>query len=133
MAASITFAPSLVLSSKKNMAGRSLRSATKAPVAARPTKLAVSADYIGSATNLVMVANIGATLAMGRFKFSPIGMWVPSTKKEEYAAAIEDGKDSGSWFADPSGFSAAEILAFGSLGHAHGIGMVLGLKAMGML
>lgn len=32
-----------------------------------------------------MVANIGATLAMGRFKFSPIGMWVPATKKEEYA------------------------------------------------
>ena len=36
-------------------------------------------------------------------------------------------------FSDPSGFNGAQLLAFGSLGHAHGVGMVLGLKAMGML
>jgi photosystem I reaction center PsaK len=102
----------------------------KRTAAARPQRMVTSAGYIGCPTNLVMVANIAATLAMGRSKFSPLGVLVPSGKKEAYAAAVVEEK---AMFSDPSGFNGAQLLAFGSLGHAHGVGMVLGLKAMGML
>ena len=43
------------------------------------------------------------------------------------------GADPSTAFADPEGYTASQILAFGSLGHVHGIGMVLGLRAMGMI
>jgi hypothetical protein len=39
----------------------------------------------GAGGAVVMVANIAATLAMGRSKFSPLGVLVPSGKKEAYA------------------------------------------------
>lgn len=119
------------LSARPALAGKRVTAARKTTVAARPNRMIVRADYMGSPTNLVMVANIAATLAMGRFKFSPLGVLVPSTKKEAYAAASAV-PESGAW-TDPEGFTAAKVLAFASLGHAHGIGMVLGLKAMGML
>jgi hypothetical protein len=47
------------------------------------------------------------------------------------SAAAQTSEKSG--MSDPDGFSGAQVLAFGALGHAHGVGMVLGLKAMGML
>jgi hypothetical protein len=40
-----------------------------------------------------MVANIAATLAMGRFKFSPLGVALPQLRKEQYA---------GKWLIRPS-------------------------------
>jgi len=104
--------------------------AAKRTVAARPQRMVTKAGYIGCPTNLVMVANIAATLAMGRAKFSPLGVLVPGPAKEAFAAAQTSEK---SGMSDPEGFGGAQVLAFGALGHAHGVGMVLGLKAMGML
>eukprot|EP00959_Pyramimonas_sp_CCMP1952_P348304 7296099-Pyramimonas_sp.AAC.1 len=79
-----------------------------------------------------MAANIGATLFMGRSKFSPLGFMVGKQRKDEYAANVS-GADPSTAFADPEGFTGAQILAFGALGHIHGAGMVLGLRAAGLI
>merc|ERR1712146_209188 len=126
-------APSLA--SRKGLSGMSLRAAKKSPVASRSRQFKVKASmgdmgYMGSPTNLIMCANIAFTLACGRFKTSPIGLWVPASKKAEYAEAVSETEYG---IRDPAGFTAAQVLAFASLGHAHGIGMVLGLKAAGVI
>mmetsp|Transcript_11068 Transcript_11068/g.18917 ORF Transcript_11068/g.18917 Transcript_11068/m.18917 type:complete len:129 (+) Transcript_11068:105-491(+) len=122
---------SMTLSARPVLAGRRVAAKKSVSPVSRARSVVVRADYIGSATNIVMVANIAATLAMGRFKFSPLGVALPQLRKEQYAANVAVSEKSA--FQDPEGFSPAQILAFGSLGHAHGIGMVLGMKAIGWL
>jgi len=41
--------------------------------------------------------------------------------------------DSGLMSGDPSGYSGADVLAAGSLGHAVGVAIILGLKQTGAL
>merc|ERR1711966_277259 len=124
---------SMTLSARPVLTGRRVAAKKAAAPVSRARVVSVKADYLGSPANLIMVANIGATLYMGRSKFSPLGFMVQKERKEEYAANVDAVAESGSMFADPAGYTAAQILAFGSLGHVHGIGMVLGLRAAGMI
>ena len=75
----------------------------------------------------VMVANVTAFLTAGRFGLAP------ATNRPADAGLKLSEVDSGLMTGDPAGFTAVDVLAFGSMGHVVGIGMVLGLKATGQL
>eukprot|EP00240_Pyramimonas_obovata_P011975 CAMPEP_0118930692 /NCGR_PEP_ID=MMETSP1169-20130426/7289_1 /TAXON_ID=36882 /ORGANISM="Pyramimonas obovata, Strain CCMP722" /LENGTH=128 /DNA_ID=CAMNT_0006873081 /DNA_START=108 /DNA_END=494 /DNA_ORIENTATION=+ len=122
---------SMTLTARPVLTGRRVAAKKTSAAVSRARVVAVKADYIGSPANLIMVANIAATMYMGRSKFSPLGFMVQKERKEEYASNVAVSETSS--FADPAGFTAAQILAFGSLGHVHGIGMVLGMRAAGLI
>merc|ERR1711994_505931 len=116
--------------SKSTFKGKSVASkcrTAKAPVARRSVVVRADEAYIGAAANWGMVANISAALAAGRFKKSPINFMVPDNKEAAYAAMADAESVEGAG-TDPGGYSAAQVISFASLGHVHGIGMVLGLK-----
>ena len=109
--------------------------------AAAPQKVAVArvsrkslvcrADggFIGSSTNLIMVASTGLSLAAGRFGLAP-------TVKNGTNAGLklsERSSSAGLLSGDPAGFTVVDVLALGALGHAIGVGIVLGLKGTGAL
>ncbi|PNW70544.1 hypothetical protein CHLRE_17g724300v5 [Chlamydomonas reinhardtii] len=106
------------------------------PSAIRPTKAArrssvvVRADgFIGSSTNLIMVASTTATLAAARFGLAP-------TVKKNTTAGLKlvDSKNSAGVISnDPAGFTIVDVLAMGAAGHGLGVGIVLGLKGIGAL
>lgn len=103
---------------------------TKVAPASRRTSVVVRADgFIGSSTNLIMVASTGACLAAARFGLAP------SVKKQATAGLkLVEGKNAAGVISnDPAGFTVVDTLAMGAAGHAIGVGIVLGLKGIGAL
>lgn len=106
---------------------------------ARPAKVSVASrrplvcradgGFIGSTTNVIMIASTTLFLAAGRFGLAP------TTNKNATAGLklVERGNAVGLKSNDPSGFTVVDVLAHGAVGHIVGVGTVLGLKATGQL
>jgi len=84
--------------------------------------------FLGSATNLIMVACTTATLSAARFGLAPSVrklVVAPGLKLVDKPVTLVTG--------DPAGFTAVDVLAMGTAGHILGVGIVLGLKGTGQL
>ena len=78
--------------------------------------------FLGSTTNLIMIASTTAFLAAGRFGLAP-------TSNAFATAGLKlTPQNSGLKSGDPSGFTAVDTLALGAMGHVVGVGLILGLK-----
>ncbi|WCJ24250.1 Photosystem I reaction center subunit psaK chloroplastic [Euphorbia peplus] len=82
-------------------------------------------DFIGSPTNLIMVTSTSLMLFAGRFGLAP------SANRKATAGLKLEARDSGLQTGDPAGFTLADTLACGTVGHIIGVGVVLGLKNIG--
>ncbi len=89
--------------------------------------LGARCDFIGSSTNLIMVTSTSLMLFAGRFGLAP------SANRKATAGLKLETRDSGLQTGDPAGFTLADTLACGSVGHIIGVGVVLGLKNLGVL
>ncbi|XVE48500.1 hypothetical protein DITRI_Ditri01bG0006800 [Diplodiscus trichospermus] len=89
--------------------------------------LGARCDFIGSPTNLIMVTSTSLMLFAGRFGLAP------SANKKATAGLKLEVRDSGLQTGDPAGFTLADTLACGVVGHIIGVGVVLGLKNIGAL
>ncbi|EAZ02777.1 hypothetical protein OsI_24900 [Oryza sativa Indica Group] len=87
----------------------------------------IRCDYIGSATNVIMVTTTTLMLFAGRFGLAP------SANRKSTAGLKLEARDSGLQTGDPAGFTLADTLACGAVGHIMGVGVVLGLKNIGVL
>ncbi|KAL3522792.1 hypothetical protein ACH5RR_015626 [Cinchona calisaya] len=113
------------------------KTASAAPVqrlvAVQPVKsrgqgaLGARCDFIGSPTNLIMVTSTSLMLFAGRFGLAP------SANRKATAGLKLEIRDSGLQTGDPAGFTLADTLACGTVGHIIGVGVVLGLKNIGAL
>ncbi|KAM3700921.1 hypothetical protein ACB098_05G133500 [Castanea mollissima] len=83
--------------------------------------------FIGSPTNLIIVTSTSLMLFAGRFGLAP------SANRKSTAGLKLEVRDSGLQTGDPAGFTLADTLACGSVGHIIGVGVVLGLKNIGAL
>ncbi|KAK1378385.1 PSI-K [Heracleum sosnowskyi] len=89
--------------------------------------LGARCDFIGSSTNLIMVTATSLMLFAGRFGLAP------SANRKATAGLKLEVRDSGLQTGDPAGFTLADTLACGSVGHIIGVGVVLGLKNIGAI
>ncbi|CAM8985831.1 hypothetical protein QQ045_007571 [Rhodiola kirilowii] len=89
--------------------------------------LGARCDFIGSSTNLIMVTSTTLMLFAGRFGLAP------SANKKATAGLKLETRDSGLQTGDPAGFTLADTLACGTVGHIIGVGVVLGLKNIGAI
>ncbi|XP_010275923.1 PREDICTED: photosystem I reaction center subunit psaK, chloroplastic-like [Nelumbo nucifera] len=89
--------------------------------------LGARCDFIGSPTNLIMVTSTSLMLFAGRFGLAP------SANRKATAGLKLEIRDSGLQTGDPAGFTLADTLACGVVGHIIGVGVVLGLKNIGAL
>ncbi|XP_062094764.1 photosystem I reaction center subunit psaK, chloroplastic [Humulus lupulus] len=89
--------------------------------------LGARCDFIGSPTNLIMVTSTTLMLFAGRFGLAP------SANRKATAGLKLEARDSGLQTGDPAGFTLADTLACGTVGHIIGVGVVLGLKNIGSL
>ncbi|KAI3455950.1 hypothetical protein Pfo_012613 [Paulownia fortunei] len=76
--------------------------------------LGARCDFIGSPTNLIMVTSTSLMLFAGRFGLAPSA----------------NRKDSGLQTGDPAGFTLADTLACGVVGHIIGLGLYLALRTL---
>ncbi|XP_058099034.1 photosystem I reaction center subunit psaK, chloroplastic [Magnolia sinica] len=106
---------------------------TKAKALVQPLRykgkgaLGARCGFIGSPTNVIMVISTSAMLFAGRFGLAP------SANRKATAGLKLEARDSGLQTGDPAGFTLADTLACGSVGHIIGVGVVLGLKSTGVL
>ncbi|KAG8385231.1 hypothetical protein BUALT_Bualt03G0020600 [Buddleja alternifolia] len=102
-------------------------------VAIQPAKrrgqgaLGARCDFIGSSTNLIMVTSTSLMLFAGRFRLAS-----SANRKANVGLKLE-AMDSGLQTGDPAGFTLADALACGTVGHIIGVGVVLGLKNIGAI
>ncbi|KAI4372071.1 hypothetical protein MLD38_010353 [Melastoma candidum] len=89
--------------------------------------LGARCDFIGSPTNLIMVTSTTLMLFAGRFGLAP------SANRKATAGLKLEARDSGLQTGDPAGFTLADTLGCGTVGHIIGVGIVLGLKNIGAL
>ncbi|KAM1153924.1 hypothetical protein ACFX2I_036296 [Malus domestica] len=89
--------------------------------------LGARCDFIGSSTNLIMVTTTSLMLFAGRFRLAP------SANKKATAGLKLETRDSGLQTDDPAGFTLADTLACGTVGHIIRVSFVLGLKNVGAL
>ncbi|KAF5180977.1 Photosystem i reaction center subunit psak protein [Thalictrum thalictroides] len=89
--------------------------------------LGARCDFIGSPTNLIMVTATTLMLFAGRFGLAP------SANRKSTAGLKLEVRDSGLQTGDPAGFTLADTLACGTVGHIIGVGVVLGLKNIGSI
>ncbi|KAH8947363.1 hypothetical protein BDL97_11G037000 [Sphagnum fallax] len=89
--------------------------------------LGARCDFIGSPTNIIIVASTTLMLFAGRFGLAP------SANRKALAGLKLVDRDSGLQTGDPAGFTATDTLACGVMGHIIGVGIVLGLKGVGVL
>lgn len=74
-----------------------------------------------------MVTSTALMLFAGRFGLAP------SANRKATAGLKLEARDSGLQTGDPAGFTLADVLACGTVGHIIGVGIVLGLKNIGVL
>ncbi|XP_020095315.1 photosystem I reaction center subunit psaK, chloroplastic-like [Ananas comosus] len=89
--------------------------------------LGARCGFIGSPTNLIMITTTSLMLFAGRFGLAP------SANRKATAGLKLEVRDSGLQTADPAGFTLADTLACGTVGHIMGVGIVLGLKNLGII
>ncbi|KAJ8458910.1 hypothetical protein OPV22_031836 [Ensete ventricosum] len=89
--------------------------------------LGARCDFIGSSTNIIMVASTSLMLFAGRFGLAP------SANRRATTGLKLEARDSGLQTGDPAGFTLADTLACGTVGHIIGVGVVLGLKNLGVI
>ncbi|KAK7328414.1 hypothetical protein VNO77_22520 [Canavalia gladiata] len=89
--------------------------------------LGARCDFFGSSTNLIMIASTTLMLFAGRFGLAP------SANRKATAGLKLEVRDSGLQTGDPAGFTLADTLACGTVGHIIGVGIVLGLTNIGAL
>ncbi|MCD7460166.1 hypothetical protein HAX54_042975 [Datura stramonium] len=89
--------------------------------------LGARCEFIGSSTNLIMVTSTSLMLFAGRFGLAP------SANRKATAGLKLEVRDSGLQTGDPAGFTLADTLACGTVGHIIGVGVVLGLKNIGAI
>ncbi|OVA05583.1 Photosystem I PsaG/PsaK protein [Macleaya cordata] len=89
--------------------------------------LGARCDFIGTPTNLIMVTSTSLMLFAGRFGLAP------SANRKATAGLKLEIRDSGLQTGDPAGFTLADTLACGVVGHIIGVGVVLGLKNIGAI
>ncbi|KAL2484199.1 Photosystem I reaction center subunit psaK [Forsythia ovata] len=126
-----------VMTSLPQFSGLRLKPASASPVkslvGAQPMKckgqgaLGARCDFIGSPTNLIMVTSTSLMLFAGRFGLAP------SANRKATAGLKLEVRDSGLQTGDPAGFTLADTLACGVVGHIIGVGVVLGLKNIGVI
>ena len=75
----------------------------------------------------IMVTSTSLMLFAGRFGLAP------SANRKATAGLKLEVRDSGLQTGDPAGFTLADTLACGTVGHIIGVGVVLGLKNIGVL
>uniref|UniRef100_A0A803R961 PSI-K n=1 Tax=Cannabis sativa TaxID=3483 RepID=A0A803R961_CANSA len=75
----------------------------------------------------IMVTSTTLMLFAGRFGLAP------SANRKATAGLKLETRDSGLQTGDPAGFTLADTLACGTVGHIIGVGVVLGLKNIGSL
>ncbi|KAF8058831.1 hypothetical protein HT031_005399 [Scenedesmus sp. PABB004] len=108
----------------------SMKAAVRPQKVSRGSTVRVRADgFIGSTTNIIMVASTATFLAAGKFGLAP------TVKRGTDAGCrlVDRPNAAGLLTNDPSGFTVVDTLAFGALGHIAGAGIVLGLRATGGL
>lgn len=66
-------------------------------------------------------------LFAGRFGLAP------SANRKATAGLKLEARDSGLQTGDPAGFTLADTLACGAVGHIMGVGIVLGFKSLGII
>ncbi|XP_071715486.1 photosystem I reaction center subunit psaK, chloroplastic-like [Rutidosis leptorrhynchoides] len=110
------------LSPLKNMVALPMK-----PIGKGKGALGVRCDFIGSSTNLIMVTSTTLMLFAGRFGLAP------SANRKATAGLKLEVRDSGLQTGDPAGFTLADTLACGTVGHIIGVGVVLGLKNIGAI
>ncbi|KAL8091083.1 photosystem I reaction center subunit psaK, chloroplastic [Apium graveolens] len=126
-----------VMTSLPQFSGLRASSSSVSPVrglvAVQPMKrkgngaLGARCDFIGSSTNLIMVTSTSLMLFAGRFGLAP------SANRKATAGLKLEARDSGLQTGDPAGFTLADTLACGTVGHIIGVGVVLGLKNIGAI
>ncbi|EPS69549.1 hypothetical protein M569_05218 [Genlisea aurea] len=89
--------------------------------------LGARCDFIGSPTNLIMVTSTSLMLFAGRFGLAP------SANRKATAGLKLEARESGLQTGDPAGFTLADTLACGTVGHIIGVGVVLGFKNIGLI
>lgn len=75
----------------------------------------------------IMVTTTTLMLFAGRFGLAP------SANRKATAGLKLEARDSGLQTGDPAGFTGSDLLACGTVGHMLGVGIVLGLKNIGVL
>ncbi|CAH8338023.1 unnamed protein product [Eruca vesicaria subsp. sativa] len=76
---------------------------------------------------LIMVTSTTLMLFAERFGLAP------SANRKATAGLKLEARDSGLQTGDPAGFTLADTLACGTVGHIIGVGVVLGLKNIGAI
>ncbi|KMZ65098.1 Photosystem I reaction center subunit psaK [Zostera marina] len=131
MASKLVLAPTTPVVLPQFNGLKSKPSMAKLPMAARNrgggALSARCGDFLGSSTNIIMVTTTSLMLFAGRFGLAP------SANKKATAGLKLEVRDSGLQTGDPAGFTLADTLACGTVGHIMGVGIVLGLKNMGAL
>ncbi|XP_043689706.1 photosystem I reaction center subunit psaK, chloroplastic-like [Telopea speciosissima] len=135
MAAKLTSPTALITSLPQFSGLRSTTSSTRVEnlVTVQPIRnkgkgaLGARCDFIGSPTNLIMVTSTSLMLFAGRFGLAP------SANRKATAGLKLEIRDSGLQTGDPAGFTLADTLACGVVGHIIGVGVVLGLKNIGAI
>ncbi len=84
-------------------------------------------DIVASCSEQIIVASTTLMLFAGRFGLAP------SANRKALAGLKLVDRDSGLQTGDPAGFTATDTLACGVMGHIIGVGIVLGLKGIGVL
>ncbi len=84
-------------------------------------------DIVASCSEQIIVASTTLMLFAGRFGLAP------SANRKALAGLKLVDRDSGLQTGDPAGFTATDTLACGVMGHIIGVGIVLGLKGVGVL
>ncbi|GFS37955.1 photosystem I subunit K [Actinidia rufa] len=116
-------------------------------------RLSVRCDFIGSSTKFVsgMKVFVTADVQVGDFllyrlndrlsrtsRMTPercqgdLGWLHQQTGRPQQGLKLEN-RDSGLQTGDPAGFTLADTLACGTVGHIIGVGVVLGLKNLGAI
>ena len=85
------------------------------------------AEYLGSATNQIMILATTLPLVAGRFGLAP------TANRPASAGLKMSDRSSGLVSNDPAGLTAADVLALGAFGHAMGVGIVMGMKCSGAM
>jgi photosystem I subunit 10 len=97
------------------------------PAARRAGPVAVRAGFFGSPENIIIIASTTAFLGASRFGLAP------SATKTSTAGLKLVAQNPGLKSNDPAGFTAADVLGAGALGHGIGVGVILGLRALGKI
>ncbi|RRT78615.1 hypothetical protein BHE74_00039274 [Ensete ventricosum] len=106
---------------------KAMASKLASPAAAAMTALPQFSGLKVQQPSMIMVTSTSLMLFAGRFGLAP------SANRKATAGLKLEVRDSGLQTGDPAGFTLADTLACGVVGHIIGVGVVLGLKNLGAI